>query len=164
ALAPDIVQLHSAEYRNLGQLRPGPVLIAGAGNSGAELALEVARGGHPTLMAGRDTGEAPIRMDGFLARTVLARLLFRVVFHRVLTIRTPMGRKARPHILHKGHPLIRVKNRQLAAVGVERVPRLAGVREGRPQLEDGRVLDVANVLWCTGFDPGFDWIDLPIHG
>jgi putative flavoprotein involved in K+ transport len=123
----------------------------------------MARGGHPTLMAGPDTGEAPIRMDGFLARTVLARLLFRVVFHRVLTVRTPLGRKARPHILHKGHPLIRVKNRQLAAVGVERVPRVVGVRDGRPQLEDGRVLDVANVVWCTGFDPGFSWIDLPIH-
>jgi putative flavoprotein involved in K+ transport len=163
-LSPDIVQVHSADYRNLAQLRPGPVLIVGGGNSGAELALEMARGGHPTLMAGRDTGEAPIRLDGFLARTLLARLLFRVVFHRVLTVRTPMGRRARPHILRKGHPLIRVKNRQLAAVGVKRVPRVAGVREGRPQLEDGQGLDVANVIWCTGFDPGFSWIDLPIHG
>jgi putative flavoprotein involved in K+ transport len=26
------------------------------------------------------------------------------------------------------------------------------------------VLDVANVIWCTGFEPGFDWIDLPVHG
>jgi putative flavoprotein involved in K+ transport len=163
-LAPDIVQLHSLDYRNLAQLRPGPVLIVGGGNSGAELALEMARGGHPTLMAGRDTGEAPIRMDGFLARTLLARLLFRVVFHRLLTVRTPMGRKARPHILSKGHPLIRVKNRQLTAAGVERTPRVAGVRDGRPQLEDGRVLEIANVIWCTGFDPGFSWIDLPILG
>jgi putative flavoprotein involved in K+ transport len=24
------------------------------------------------------------------------------------------------------------------------------------------VLDVASVVWCTGFEPGFDWIDLPI--
>jgi putative flavoprotein involved in K+ transport len=164
ALSPDIVQLHSAEYRNLSQLRPGPVLIAGAGNSGAELAFEIARGGHPTLMAGPDTGEAPIRMDGFLARKILARLLFRFVFHRLLTVRTPMGRKARPHLLRKGHPLIRVKNRQLAALGVQRLPRVAGVRDGRPQLEDGRVLDVANVLWCTGFDPGFGWMDLPVFG
>ena len=29
-------------------------------------------------------------------------------------------------------------------------------------LENGRVLDVANVVWCTGFDPGFSWIDLPV--
>ena len=31
-------------------------------------------------------------------------------------------------------------------------------------LADGRVLDVANVVWCTGFHPGFSWIDLPVFG
>jgi putative flavoprotein involved in K+ transport len=164
ALSPELVQLHSAEYRNLGQLRPGGVLLAGAGNSGAELAMEMVRGGHPTVIAGPDTGEAPFRMDGFLGRTVLARFLLRFVFHRLLTVRTPMGRKARPRILGKGVPLIRVKKAQLAAAGVERLPRVVGVRDGRPLLEGGRVLEVANVIWCTGFDPGFTWIDLPTSG
>ncbi|HKJ93203.1 MAG TPA: hypothetical protein VJ957_08545, partial [Longimicrobiales bacterium] len=65
-------------------------------------------------------------------------------------------------VLHIGGPLIRVRNRDLARLGVERVPRTAGVKGGRPVLEDGRVLDVANVVWCTGFRPGFDWIDLPV--
>lgn len=23
-------------------------------------------------------------------------------------------------------------------------------------------MDVANVVWCTGFHPGFDWIRLPV--
>jgi putative flavoprotein involved in K+ transport len=164
ALSPDLVQLHSAEYRNLGQLRPGGVLLAGAGNSGAELAMEMVRGGHPTVIAGPDTGEAPIDLNSFLGRAVLARLLLRFVFHRVLTVRTPMGRKMRPRALGKGVPLIRVKKAQLAAAGVERLPRVVGVREGRPLLEDGRLLDVANIIWCTGFDPGFTWIDLPIYG
>ena len=36
------------------------------------------------------------------------------------------------------------------------------MQDGRPLLEDGRVLDVANVIWCTGFEPGFSWIDLPV--
>ena len=31
-------------------------------------------------------------------------------------------------------------------------------------LDDGRVLDVTNVVWCTGFHPGFSWIDLPVLG
>ena len=35
---------------------------------------------------------------------------------------------------------------------------------GRPVLDDGRVLDVANVVWCTGFRQTFDWIDLPVVG
>jgi putative flavoprotein involved in K+ transport len=45
---------------------------------------------------------------------------------------------------------------------VVRVPRVVDVRNGLPDLQDGRVLDVANVVWCTGFDPGFSWIDLPV--
>jgi putative flavoprotein involved in K+ transport len=42
------------------------------------------------------------------------------------------------------------------------VPRVIGVANGRPVLEDGRVLDVANVVWCTGFKTEFGWIDLPV--
>ena len=42
-LHPDIGQVHSRDYRNPSQLREGDVLIVGAGNSGAEIALEVAR-------------------------------------------------------------------------------------------------------------------------
>ena len=162
-LAPAIVQLHCAEYRNLAQLRPGNVLVVGAGNSGADLALEAARGGHRTWMSGRDVGHIPFGIEG-LSRPLLARLVLRGVFHRVLTVNTPMGRSLRRRILSMGGPLIRVRPKDLALAGVERVPRTAGVREGQPLLEDGRVLNVANVLWCTGFRPGFSWIDLPIFG
>jgi len=160
-LDPAIVQLHSSEYRNLGQLREGAVLVAGAGNSGAEIAIEVARS-HATWMAGRETGQVPFRIDGVAARVVLVPFLFRVVFHRVLTIKTPMGRKARPNALKGGAPLIRVKRADLTTAGVQRVPRVVGVRNGLPLLEDARTLDVANVIWCTGFHPGFSWIDLPV--
>ena len=160
-LDPAIVQMHSSEYRNPSQLREGGVLIAGAGNSGAEIAIEVARS-HATWMAGRGTGEVPFRISGLAARLVLAPFFFRVVFHRVLTIKTPMGRKARPRALAKGAPLIRVKSRDLANAGVQRVARVAGVRKGLPVLEDEQTLDVANVIWCTGFHPGFSWIDLPV--
>jgi len=160
-LDPAIVHLHSSEYRNLGQLREGAVLVAGAGNSGAEIAIEVARS-HTTWMAGRETGQVPFRIDGVAARLVLVPLLFRVVFHRVLTIKTPMGRKARPNALKGGAPLIRVKGADLTTAGVQRVPRVVGVRNGLPFLEDARTLDVTNVIWCTGFHPGFSWIDLPV--
>lgn len=161
-LAPEIVQLHSSEYRAPAQLREGPVLVVGAGNSGAEIALELARAGHPVSMSGRDVGQIPFRIGGLAARIILARLVLRVAFHRVLTVKTPIGRKVRPKVLHVGGPLIRTRSADLAAVGVSRVPRVAGVRDGLPVLEDGRVLEVANVVWCTGFHPGFSWIDLPI--
>jgi len=160
-LHPDILQLHSSAYRNVRQLRPGGVLLVGAGNSGAEIAIELAHE-HPTLLSGRDTGHVPFRLDGWPARLGLTRLLFRVVFHRLLTVGTPVGRRLREKVFAQGAPLIRVKPRQLDAAGVERVPRVARVTGGLPVLEDGRVLDVANVIWCTGFGNGLSWIDLPI--
>ena len=162
-LAAGIRHLHSLEYKSPAQLRPGGVLIAGAGNSGAEIALEVVKS-HRTWLAGPDTGHVPFRIDGLPARMGLTRLVLRVLFHRVLSIATPIGRKVRPKVLHKAAPLIRVKPKGLLASGVERTPRVAGVRDGLPLLDDGRVLDVANVIWCTGFDAGFSWIDLPIFG
>ncbi|HEX9611679.1 MAG TPA: NAD(P)-binding domain-containing protein [Gemmatimonadales bacterium] len=160
-LRPGIAQWHSIEYRNTSQLRDGGVLVVGAGNSGCEIALEAARG-HPTWMAGRDTGHLPFRIDGVAARLLLQRLVLRVLFHHVLTVRTPIGRKVRGKVLSRGMPLIRIRPRDLAAAGIERVPRVVGARDGLPVLEDGRVLDVANVIWCTGFHPGFSWIDLPV--
>ena len=162
-LDPGIVQLHSRDYRNLKQLKDGGVLIVGAGNSGAELALEIARN-HRTWMSGRDTGHIPFRINGLAGRLLLTRFVLRFVFHRVLTVKTPMGRKARPKLLSQGGPLIRVRPEDLKAANVDRVPKVVGVREGLPLLEDGRVLDVANVVWCTGFDPGSAWIHLPVFG
>jgi putative flavoprotein involved in K+ transport len=160
-LRADILQMHSSQYRHPRQLKPGGVLLAGAGNSGAEIALEVTRE-HPTWMSGRDTGHVPFRIDGLAARLFLARFLFRVVFHRLLTVGTPIGRRARLRMFTRGAPLIRVKPTHLAAAGVQRVPKVRGVMDGLPSLEDGRVLDVANVIWCTGFGNGLSWIDLPI--
>jgi putative flavoprotein involved in K+ transport len=156
-----IVQLHSSDYRRPSQLKDGGVLLVGAGNSGSEIAMEVART-HKTWMSGRDVGHLPFRVDGAFGRYLAVRFVLRFLFHRILTVDTPIGRKVRKKFLHQGGPLIRVKPRQLAAAGVERVPRTTGVRAGKPVLADGRVLDVANVIWCTGFHPGFSWIDLPV--
>jgi len=159
-LDSEILQLHSRDYRNTNQLREGAVLIVGAGNSGAEIALEVARSSRRTTLSGRHPGHVPFRVDSGISRVVLP-VLFRVVFHRILTVDTPMGRRARPSIIARGGPLIRVKPADLDAAGVERSARVTGVRDGKPLLADGRVMDVANVIWCTGFHPGLSWIDLP---
>jgi putative flavoprotein involved in K+ transport len=160
-LDPAIVQLHSVDYRNPSQFRPGGVLVVGAGNSGADIALEAARGGHQTWLSGRDVGHVPFRIEGRLGR-LLVPIIFRGILHRVLTANTPMGRRMKGKMLSMGGFLIRVKPVDLERAGVVRAARAAGVQNGRPMLEDGRVLDVANVVWCTGFAPGFSWIDLPV--
>ena len=76
---------------------------------------------------------------------------------------TPMGRKAKHEIRFHGGPLIRVKRADLEAAGVELVlERTVGVEDGKPVLADGRVLDVANVIWCTGFRNDYGWIRFPL--
>jgi putative flavoprotein involved in K+ transport len=162
-LAPGITQIHSYDYRNPSQLQDGPVLVVGAGNSGAEIALDTVAAGHQTWLAGRDNGHVPFRIEGTLGR-LLVPVVLRGIFHRVLTVDTPIGRKARPKALTRGGPLVRTKPKDLAAAGVSRLPKVTGVEHGLPVLADGRTLQVANVVWCTGFRPGLDWVDLPVHG
>jgi len=158
-LDPRIVQMHSSEYRDPSQLRPGGVLLVGAGNSGADIGLEAAKT-HRTWLSGRDKGQVPIRIESRSSRFVLPILWF--IASHVLTVRTPLGRKVRPHVLADGAPRIRVKTDDLDAAGIDRVPKTVGVQDGLPVLEDGRVMDVANVIWCTGFRQDFGWIDVPV--
>jgi putative flavoprotein involved in K+ transport len=158
-LDPAIVQLDTTSYRNLSQLRDGGVLVVGAGNSGAEIAHEVSRA-HPTWLSGPDTGHIPVRPGGRWDRLLTPPFWW--FASRVLTVDTAVGRKVRPKALHTPAPLERVRPKELAAAGVERVPRTVGVRDGLPALEDGRVMKVANVLWCTGSRPDFGWVDLPV--
>jgi putative flavoprotein involved in K+ transport len=157
-----IVQMHASEYRNPSQLQPGGVLIVGVGNSGADIGIEVART-HSTWISGKESGHIPWRIESFFARFLLVRL-FRFLGHHILTVKTPIGRKIRPKVLSSAAPLMRVKPRDLDGAGIVRVPRVTGVANGRPLLEDGRVLDVTNVIWCTGYHHGFPWIDLPVLG
>jgi putative flavoprotein involved in K+ transport len=160
-LDSSIVQLHSSQYRHPTQLQEGAVLVVGAGNSGAEIAFEVSRT-HPTFLSGKPSGQIPIRHGPAMARFVFP--VVRFVGHHVLTLRNPIGRKVQPKFISHSAPLIRVKLKDLTAAGVEQVPRTVGTEDGRPTLADGRVLDVSNVIWCTGFQEEFPWIDLPVFG
>ena len=156
----NIVQLHSHFYRNSSQLNPGSVLVVGAGNSGADIALDVARK-RRTILSGKEAGHIPWRIESFFARHVLMRLV-RFVGHHVLSLRTPIGRKVRPKLLHRTTSLIRVKPKDFDAAGVERVGKIVGVQDGLPVTVGGDALDVQNIIWCTGYGNGFSWIDLPI--
>jgi putative flavoprotein involved in K+ transport len=158
-LDPGVVQLHSSEYRSPSQLWDGDVLVVGAGNSGAEIAKELVAT-RRTFLSGRDVPEIPVPHGSRRARLALPVLRF--VGHHVLTVGTPIGRKARPAFARRATPLIRVKSKELAKLGVERVPRVVGAQDGLPVLDGGRILDVANVIWCTGFRQEHSWIDLPI--
>jgi len=162
-LDKSIVQLHSKEYRNPSQIQKGGVLIVGAGNSGAEIAIELAPH-HKTWLSGPDTGQEPTRAGSRLDR-LITPILWLVATR--LTVKMALGRKLRDQFLDppRGIPLGRVRRKDFAPAGIERVPRMTGVMNGCPVLEDGKVLEVSNVIWSTGFTRDYDWIDLslPTH-
>jgi len=156
-LDPKVVQIHSSAYKNPAQLPPGDVLVVGAGNTGAEIALEAAAAGHRVLLSGRDVGQVPSVMRFANGR------LFWFLATRIITVGTRIGRKIHSS-LRAGHggPLVRIRSKEIAAAGIQRVGRVVAVRDGRPLTEDGRAFDVACVLWCAGFGLDFGWVQLPI--
>ena len=159
-LDPAIRQLHSSQYRNPAQLREGSVLVVGVSHSGADIAFETART-QRTILAGHLHGELPVKItDNWFSR--IAWPMFEFVARNILTMRTPIGRKMAPFVRMGGAPLIRIRSGDLARAGVERYDsRIVGVHDGKPVLEDGRTLDVENVIWCTGFRPDYGWIAAP---
>ncbi len=157
-LSADIHQLHSSRYRSPFDLPDGPALVVGAGNSGAQIALELARF-RKVWLAGRDTGHLP--------RRLLGRDLFDWLWPVMgrATADTRLGRRLRARAAAGGDALIGIPERVLAAAGVVRVGRLAGARGGLPVCGsggDGEVLRPRVVVWCTGFAPDYAWVDVPV--
>jgi putative flavoprotein involved in K+ transport len=155
SLDPRIVQLHGCEYRSPSSLPPGRVLVVGFGTSGAEIAEELALAGRTVSISGEPTFHIPVPL------LKVAGNLYWHFIHRVLTLRTPMGRKAAPKVKASGAPLIGISAPQVAGAGVNRVPRVVSVTEGRPVLADGSRVEPDVVVWCTGYAPDYSWIDVP---
>jgi putative flavoprotein involved in K+ transport len=157
-LDPAILQMHSSAYRNTAQIPVQNVLVVGAGNSGAEIALELARAGKRVWLAGRDVGRIPADKFG----RVLGGRPYWWFISRFLSLDTPIGRKMSSNVLWQGTPLINLSRSQVLAAGVEGTPRVTGAQSGLPRLEDGRSLPVEALIWATGFHPDYTWIDLPV--
>lgn len=162
-LAPSIRQLHSTEYRRPSQLSNGPTLVVGASHSGCEIAYELAED-RPVILCGRYAGNEPFAPGSGLDR-VFTPLMVLTANH-LLTRRTPPGRKLMRYLRgpHHGAPTARIKRAHLADRGVRWLEqRVTGASEdGMPVLADGTVLDATTVIWCTGFEQHFEWIDLPV--
>jgi putative flavoprotein involved in K+ transport len=152
-LDPEIIQLHSSAYRNPDQLPEADVLVVGAGNSGAEISVDLAAT-RRTYLSGRESGYIPVAL-------IHNRFSLWLADH-ALTTDSLLGRKMSKAHRDRGAPLVRLKPKKIAAAGVELVPRVEGIVNGKPRLANGRELDVAAVVWATGFRLDFGWIGLPI--
>jgi len=157
-LDPKIAQLHSSSYKSPDPLPQGSILVVGAGNSGAEIAVELAEAGREVWLAGRDVGRIPADRVGKL----FGGRPYWFFISRILSLHTPIGRRVRKASLLHGTPLIGLRPSAVVEAGVRRVPRVVSVTQGVPTLADGRRLDVTGVVWATGFHPDYRWIHLPI--
>jgi putative flavoprotein involved in K+ transport len=151
-LAADVVQVHSAGYRNPDQLPDGPVLVVGAGNSGLQIACELAASRPVTVAVGTRPPVLPQRFLGHDLFWWLTRL-------GIMT-RTADSRLAR-RLRTKGDLVIGTRWRDLTRLGIQVRPRLDDVDRTTAMFADGSVTEVAAVVWATGFRTDYSWLDIP---
>ncbi len=152
---PSVYQIHSSEYRNPESLPDGEVLVVGAGTSGIEIAIEVGKT-HPTVISGKPTFHIPNAIFRF------AGGFYWWFIKNVVTVRTPLGRKAKQQVTSHGGPLIGISAGDLTAAGIRNISRLKGAQDGFPVTEDDEHVKASIIIWCTGFKPDFSWISAEI--
>lgn len=150
-------QLHSSRYNNPQHLPEGGALVVGAGTSGLQIALDIRSTGRSVYLAGEPTLHIPNFVFRYFERP------FVWVASNLLTLKTPMGRKACRAIKGegKGAPLINVSMSDIYDAGIRHVSRIVGARDGWPLTEKGVVVPVSTVVWATGFSPDYSWMCIP---
>lgn len=152
ALAPDLFQIHSTGYRRPGDVPSGTVLVVGGGNTGFQIAEELAATHRVHLAVG--SRQAP------LPQKILGRDLFWwLTTTRLLrtTVESRLGRRLRGRDVLVGSSLRRLKRK-----GVEMTARAIGASGRTVRFADGGELEVDAVVWATGFRPDHSWIRLPV--
>jgi putative flavoprotein involved in K+ transport len=151
-LDASVAQLHSADYRNPQALPEGPVLVVGGGNSGFQIAEELAATRTVDLSIATRYPMLPQRLAGRDLFWWLTRLgLLRV------TVTSRPGRR-----MSRRDFVIGTNRRRLEHKGVRFRPRLADADGRTVRFADHRLLeDVGVVVWATGYRPDYGWIQIP---
>jgi len=151
-LDESVTQLHSVGYRNPQALPEGPVLVVGGGNSGFQIAEELAA-------AGRRVGLSIATKLPVLPQRLAGKDLFWWLTHLGLmrvTTESRLGRR-----MSSREFVIGSSRRRLQAKGVRFRPRLTGTGARTAHFADGSTLDTGVVIWATGYRPDHSWIQIP---
>src|SRR4051794_34791962 len=152
-LAPLVPQLHSAEYRNPGQLPAGSrVLVVGAANSGLQIADELAGTCSVTVAVGSRPKELPQRILGRDLFSWLSGVGFFTV-----SSDSRIARRLRA----RGDLVIGTRSRSLRRRGIGFAPRLTGFAGRTARFADGSTAEVDAVVWATGFRGDYSWLHVP---
>ncbi|MCZ2827600.1 NAD(P)/FAD-dependent oxidoreductase [Modestobacter sp. VKM Ac-2986] len=153
-LDPAVHQLHSSRYRRPADVPPGPVLVVGAGNSAAQLAVELAATHQVTVVAPR---EPRFLSERRLGVSVYWWLLLSGLLNAGSDSRVARGVRRRGDAIG-GRDLARLRDD--GAIGWL-TGRVVGAEGAALRLDDGRTVGVSAVLWCTGSLPEAGWVDVP---
>lgn len=151
-LAPDVFQTHSTGYRRPSDVREGTVVVVGGGNTGFQIAKELAATHRVHLSIG--SRQTP------LPQTLLGRDLFWWLTKTRLLTKTVESRLGR--WMRDRDTLIGSSPRHLKRHGVDVRPRAVGASGRTLTFADGSALDVDAVIWATGYRPDHAWIKLPV--
>jgi putative flavoprotein involved in K+ transport len=147
-----VTQLHSAGYRNPQALPPGPVLVVGGGNSGFQIAEELAATRQVDLSIATKLPGLPQRLAGKDLFWWLTRLgALRV------TVESRLGRR-----MSSRDFVIGSSRRRLRSAGVRFRPAVADAEGRTVRFTDGSSLEVGIVIWATGYRPDYSWIGVPL--
>ncbi len=152
-LEPDLFQTHSTGYRRPGEIPDGTVLVVGGGNTGFQIAKELATTHKVQLAVGSRQKPLPQRLLGrdlFWWLTKLGLL--------TKTVDSRIGRRARNR-----DTLIGSSPRELTRryrVGLR--PRVVAASGRTVGFADGGELEVDAVIWATGYRTDHSWIELPV--
>jgi putative flavoprotein involved in K+ transport len=151
-LDPAVVQLHSSEYRNPGQLPPGSVVVVGAGNSGLQIADELADRHRVVLAVGRQSLQVPQR--------ILGRDLFWWLTKSGVITKTADSRLAK-RMRARGDLVIGSSLRAARRRGISVRPRVVSTSPQGVVFADGTHVAASSVIWATGFRSDYSWIRIP---
>jgi putative flavoprotein involved in K+ transport len=151
-LPPEVVQLHSADYRNPAQLPDAPVVVVGAGNSGLQIAAELAASREVSVAIGAESLHLPQR--------VLGRDLFWWLT-RLGVITRPADSFLARRMRSRGDLVIGSSTKALVRAGVRLRPRVVSASADGLTYADGTTGHAGAVVWATGFRNDYSWIDVP---
>ena len=152
-LDPEVLQFHSNAYRTPGDVREGPVLVVGGGNTGFQIAEELAASREVHLSIGSRQMPLPQRILGrdlfwYLDRTgVIRKTTASRIGRRMQGRDTLIG--SRPRTLRRRY-------------GVQLHGRAVDVAGRTVRFGDGGEVQPATVIWATGYKLDHSWIHAPV--
>jgi putative flavoprotein involved in K+ transport len=150
--AAEVKQLHSGDYRRPDDIPAGPVLVVGGGNTGFQIAHELAATHEVHLAIGSRQSPLPQRIFG--------RDLFRILTATGLmdkSVDTRLGRR-----LSGRDALIGSSPRAIRRRGVHVRPRATRAAGSTITFADETTLDPKTVIWATGFGLDYSYVDAPV--